>query len=97
MAKDKGKSKAAEPEELSVDEAANIVQKLSKPDRKNEEFELLKQASATLLNEVKPGFEFEEEEDDGGGGGSGAAEKLKEAPGFLEQIGTTVQALGPAE
>tara|TARA_Y100000004_G_scaffold134019_1_gene151513 strand:+ start:392 stop:2206 length:1815 start_codon:yes stop_codon:yes gene_type:complete len=96
MAKDKGKSKAAEPEELSVDEAANIVQKLSKPDRKNEEFELLKQASATLLNEVKPGFEFEEEEDDGGGGGSGAAEKLKEAPGFLEQIGTTVQALGPA-
>jgi hypothetical protein len=96
MAKDKGKSKAAEPEELSVDEAANIVQKLSKPDRKNEEFELLKQASATLLNEVKPGFEFEEDEDDGGGGGSGATEKLKEAPGFLEQIGTTVQALGPA-
>lgn len=95
MAKDKGKSKA-DAEELSVDEAANIVQKLSKPDRQNEEFELLKKASATLLGEVKPGFEFEEDEDDGGSGGSKIAEELAKPPGTLEQIGTQLAALGPA-
>ena len=56
-------------DELSLDEAINAVRRLAKPERKNEELELLKQASAKLLEEVQPGFEFEDEE--GGGGGSG--------------------------
>ena len=82
-------------EELSLEEAINAVRRLAKPDRKNEELELLKEASAKLLEEVQPGFEFEDEE--GGGGGSGAVtEELKKAPGFLEHVGSQVAALGPA-
>jgi hypothetical protein len=50
-------------EELSLEEAINAVKRLSRPDRPNEELELLKKASSTLLNEVQPGFEFEEDED----------------------------------
>ena len=67
-------------DELSLDEAINAVRRLAKPERKNEELELLKQASAKLLEEVQPGFEFEDEE--GGGGGSGAVtEELKKRNG----------------
>ena len=67
-------------EELDLEEAINVVKRLSKPDRPNEELELLKKASSTLLNEVQPGFEFEEDED----GGSGAAkDELTNAPGFM--------------
>lgn len=81
-------------EELDLEEAINVVKRLSKPDRPNEELELLKKASSTLLNEVQPGFEFEEDED---GGGSGAVkEELTKAPGFMEQIGAQAAALGPA-
>ena len=81
-------------EELDLEEAINVVKRLSKPDRPNEELELLKKASSTLLNEVQPGFEFEEDED---GGGTGAAkEELTKAPGFMEQIGAQAAALGPA-
>jgi len=79
-------------EELSLEEAINAVKRLSKPDRPNEEFELLKNASSTLLNEVQPGFEFEEDEE----GGSSATEELTKPPGFLEQIGSQAAALGPA-
>ena len=79
-------------EELSLEEAINAVKRLSKPDRPNEELELLKSASATLLNEVQPGFEFEEDEE----GGSSATEELTKPPGFLEQIGSQAAALGPA-
>ena len=80
-------------EELDLEEAINVVKRLSKPDRPNEELELLKKASSTLLNEVQPGFEFEEDED----GGSGAAkDELTKAPGFMEQIGAQAAALGPA-
>ena len=39
-------------EELDLEEAINVVKRLSKPDRPNEELELLKKASSTLLNEV---------------------------------------------
>ena len=88
MAKDKN------IEELSLEEAINAVKRLSKPDRPNEELELLKKASSTLLNEVQPGFEFEEDED--GGGGPSATEELTKAPSTLEQIGTQLAALGPA-
>ena len=80
-------------EELDLEEAINVVKRLSKPDRPNEELELLKKASSTLLNEVQPGFEFEEDED----GGSGATkDELTKAPGFMEQIGAQAAALGPA-
>ena len=80
-------------EELDLEEAINVVKRLSKPDRPNEELELLKKASSTLLNEVQPGFEFEEDED----GGSGAAnDELTKAPGFMEQIVAQAAALGPA-
>lgn len=82
-------------EELSLEEAQNIVRKLSHPDRKNEEFELLKKASATIAKELQPEFEFEEDEE-GGGGGSQLAEELSKPPGFLEQIGTQIAAIGPA-
>jgi hypothetical protein len=81
-------------EELSLEEAINAVKRLSKPDRPNEELELLKKASSTLLNEVQPGFEFEEDED--GGGGPSATEELTKPPSFLEQIGSQAAALGPA-
>ena len=81
-------------EELSLEEAINAVKRLSKPDRPNEELELLKSASATLLNEVQPGFEFEEDED--GGSGPSATEELTKPPSFLEQIGSQAAALGPA-
>ena len=86
MAKDK------KTEELSLEEAINAVKRLSKPDRPNEELELLKKASSTLLNEVQPGFEFEEDEDSGGA----SKEELTKAPGFMEQIGAQAAALGPA-
>ena len=87
MAKDK------KTEELSLEEAINAVKRLSKPDRPNKEFELLKSASTTLLNEVQPGFEFEEDDDAGGGV---SKEELTKAPGFMEQIGAQAAALGPA-
>ena len=87
MAKDK------KTEELSLEEAINAVKRLSKPDRPNEELELLKKASSTLLNEVQPGFEFEEDDDAGGGA---SKEELTKAPGFMEQIGAQAAALGPA-
>ena len=80
-------------EELDLEEAINVVKRLSKPDRPNEELELLKKASSTLLNEVQPGFEFEEDED---GGSSAVQEELTKAPGFVEQIGAQAAALGPA-
>jgi hypothetical protein len=79
-------------EELSLEEAISAVKRLSRPDRPNEELELLKKASSTLLNEVQPGFEFEEDED----GGSSATEELTKPPGFMEQIGAQAAALGPA-
>ena len=79
-------------EELDLEEAINVVKRLSKPDRPNEELELLKKASSTLLNEVQPGFEFEEDDD----GGSSATEELTKPPGFMEQIGAQAAALGPA-
>ena len=85
-------AKNKDTEELSLEEAINAVKRLSKPDRPNEELELLKKASSTLLNEVQPGFEFEEDEE----GGSSASEELTKPPGFLEQIGSQAAALGPA-
>ena len=89
-------AKEKENEELSLEEAQNIVRKLSHPDRKNEEFELLKQASATIAKELQPEFEFEEEDEEGGGGGSQLAEELSKPPGFLEQMGSQIAAIGPA-
>ena len=88
------KKKKQAVEELDLEEAINVVKRLSKPDRPNEELELLKKASSTLLNEVQPGFEFEEDED--GGGSSAVKEELTKAPGFMEQIGAQAAALGPA-
>jgi hypothetical protein len=82
-------------EELSLEEAQNIVRRLSHPDRKNEEYELLKQASATIAKELEPEFEFEEDEE-GGGGGSQLTEELSKPPGFLEQMGSQIAAIGPA-
>ena len=85
-------AKNKDTEELSLEEAINAVKRLSKPDRPNEELELLKKASSTLLNEVQPGFEFEEDEN----GGGATSEELTKSPGFFEQIGTQAAALGPA-
>jgi hypothetical protein len=80
-------------EELSLDDSLNVVRRLSKSNKLNEELDLLKKASATLAKEIQPGFEAEEDE---AGGGPSSSEELLKPPGFLEQIGTTAQALGPA-
>ena len=80
--------------DLSLEDSINVVRRLSKSNRLNEELELLKKASATLAKEVQP--EFEADEDEGGGGAPSATEELTKAPGTLEQIGTQLAALGPA-
>ena len=79
-------------EELDLEEALNVVKRLSRPDRPNEELELLKKASSTLLNEIQPGFEFEDDEE----GESTVSEDLTKPPGFLEQLGNQAATLGPA-
>jgi hypothetical protein len=79
-------------EELDLEEAINVVKRLSKPDRPNEEHELLKKASSSLLNEIQPGFEFEDDEE----GESTVSEDLTKPPGFLEQLGNQAATLGPA-
>ena len=94
MAKKKSADKPKDNEELSLEESLLAVKRIAKSNKLNEELDLLKQASATLAKELQPEFEFEEDED--GAGGPSIKEDLTKPPGFFEQLGTTVQALGPA-
>ena len=82
-------------DELTLDEAINAVKRLSNPDRPNEELELLKEASAKLLEEVQPGFEFEGDDDDGPDAGA-LKEELTKSPGFFEQMGAQISNVGAA-
>ena len=84
-----------EEKELTLEEAINAVKRLSNPDRPNEELELLKEASAKLLEEVQPGFEFEGDDDDGPDAGA-LKEELTKSPGFFEQMGTQISNVGVA-
>ena len=93
MAKKKSADKPKDNEELSLEESLLAVKRIAKSNKINEELDLLKKASATLAKEVQPEFEFEEDED---GGGPSVKDELTKPPGFLEQLGTTAQALGPA-
>ena len=94
MAKKKSAKKPKNNDELSLEESLLAVKRIAKSNKLNEELDLLKQASATLAKELQPEFEFEE--DEGGAGGPSIKEDLTKPPGFFEQLGTTVQALGPA-
>ncbi len=94
MAKKKSAKKPKNNDELSLEESLLAVKRIAKSNKLNEELDLLKKASATLAKEVQPEFEFEE--DEGGAGGPSIKEELTKPPGFFEQLGTTVQALGPA-
>lgn len=89
------KKKNDTEKELSLEEAINAVKRLSNPDRPNEELELLKEASAKLLEEVQPGFEFEGDEDDGPDAGA-LKEELTKSPGFFEQMGSQISNVGVA-
>lgn len=82
-------------DELTLDEAINAVKRLSNPDRPNQELELLKEASAKLLEEVQPGFEFEGDDDDGPDAGA-LKEELTKSPGFFEQMGSQISNIGAA-
>lgn len=88
-------AKNNEEKELTLEEAINAVKRLSNPDRPNEELELLKEASAKLLEEVQPGFEFEGDDDDGPDAGA-LKEELTKSPGFFEQMGTQISNVGVA-
>lgn len=88
-------AKNNEEKELTLEEAINAVKRLSNPDRSNEELELLKEASAKLLEEVQPGFEFEGDDDDGPDAGA-LKEELTKSPGFFEQMGTQISNVGVA-
>ena len=46
-------------EDITLNEAKELVAKFSNPEHKNKEDELFKIAAAKLLEETDPGFEYE--------------------------------------
>ena len=95
------KKKEIEDKELSLEEAQNVIRKLAHPKHVNQEEKLLKEAAAVVLKETQPEFEFGDEEDDNikidsANAAEATSTELTKPPGFLDQLGTTLQALGPA-
>ena len=93
--------KEIEDKELTLEEAQNVIRRLAHPKHVNQEERLLKQAASVVLKEVQPEFEFGDEEDenvkiDTANAADATSTELTKPPGFLDQLGTTLQALGPA-
>ena len=87
-------------EELSLEQAQSIIKRLGNPDRKNKEYELLKQASAIVAKELQPEFEFEDGEDGdvdiGLSSDTQTASELTKPPSFLEHASSQIASLGTA-
>ena len=94
------KKKQETDEELSLEQAQNVIRRLGDPDRKNKELELLKQASVVIAKELQPEFEFEDEEggdvDIGLASDAQTTSELTKAPGFLEHASSQLASLGTA-
>ena len=95
------KKKEIKDKELTLEEAQNVIRRLAHPKHVNQEERLLKQAASVVLKEVQPEFEFGDEEDenvkiDTANAADATSTELTKPPGFLDQLGTTLQALGPA-
>ena len=95
------KKKEIEDKELTLEEAQNVIRRLAHPKHVNQEEQMLKKAAAVVLKETQPEFEFGDEEDedvkiDSANAADATSTELTKPPGFLEQMGTTIQALGPA-
>ena len=95
------KKKEIKDKELTLEEAQNVIRRLAHPKHVNQEEKLLKEAAAVVLKETQPEFEFGDEEDedvkiDTANAAEATSTELTKPPGFLDQLGTTLQALGPA-
>ena len=94
------KKKQEIDEELSLEQAQSIIKRLGNPDRKNKEYELLKQASAVVAKELQPEFEFEDGEDGdvdiGLASDAQTTSELTKAPSFLEHASSQIASLGTA-
>jgi hypothetical protein len=87
-------------QELSLEEAQNVIKRLAHPKHVNQEDKLLREAAAVVLKETQPEFEFGEEEDESVDIGTASADQttseLTKPPGFFEQMGSQVSNLGAA-
>ena len=84
-------------EDITLNEAKELVAKFSNPEHKNKEDELFKVAAAKLLEETDPAFEYEYEVEEE----EAAAEKSDEslfsrAKDYGKEIVNNVQSLGAA-
>jgi hypothetical protein len=92
--------KTDKDKELSLEEAQNIIKRLAHPKHVNQEEKLLKDAAAIVLKETQPEFEFGDDEDEEVKIDTSSVDKatsdLTKPPGFLEQVGSQIAAIGPA-
>ena len=84
-------------EDITLNEAKELVAKFSNPEHKNTEDELFKIAAAKLLEETDPGFEYEYESEEEEASAKKSDESLfSRAKDYGKEIVNNVQSLGAA-
>ena len=84
-------------EDITLNEAKELVAKFSNPEHKNKEDELFKIAAAKLLEETDPGFEYEYESEEEEASAEKSDESLfSRAKDYGKGIVNNVQSLGAA-